>query len=66
MRITLTYELAMAAGKDAAERSMRAAGRTKWNASDYAQAVRTTGKLLDVLERESGRERLPIRRERAR
>lgn len=35
MRITMTYGLAMAAAKDAANRSMRKAGRTKWNEDDW-------------------------------
>lgn len=63
MTITLTYEIAMAAGKDAANASARAAGRTKWNHADYRKAVATTDKLMDVLARETGRKRLPIRTE---
>ena len=35
MKLILTYELALAAGKDAAMRSMRAAGREHWNEDDY-------------------------------
>lgn len=63
MKIALTYEIAMAAGKDAANASARAAGRTKWNAADYRKAVQTTGKLMDILDREMGRKRLPVRTE---
>jgi hypothetical protein len=35
-----TYQLAHAAGTDAGNRSMRRAGRKKWNDRDYAAAVR--------------------------
>jgi hypothetical protein len=35
-----TYQLAHAAGTDAGNRSMRRAGRRKWNDRDYAAAVR--------------------------
>lgn len=35
MRVKMTYGLAMAAGKDAANRAMRAAGRSRWNEDDY-------------------------------
>jgi len=34
-----TYKIAMAAGQDAGNRSMRAAGRTSWNEDDYAAAA---------------------------
>ena len=33
------YEVAMAAGRDAAEARMRNAGRTKWGRADYNAAV---------------------------
>ena len=36
-----SYELAMAAGRQAADRQMRKAGRKEWNQSDYAVAVKT-------------------------
>lgn len=62
MKIALTYEIAMAAGKDAANSSARAAGRTKWNSADYRKAVQTTGKLMAILDRETGRKRLSLRR----
>jgi hypothetical protein len=35
MRITMTYSLAMAAARDAGNRSMRKAGRTAWAVADY-------------------------------
>jgi len=41
----MTYHLAMAAGKDAADRNMREHGRPKWNRSDYNVAVRTFNRL---------------------
>lgn len=39
--IQMTYELAMRLGKEAADRQMRSAGRSKWNRSDYNLMVRT-------------------------
>ena len=47
MRITLTLPLAYAAGMDAANRRMRAAGRTAWNLADHAVACRTIARLWD-------------------
>lgn len=44
--ITVTYEIAMAAGRDAGNRSMRAAGRTSWNEDDYNTAVELVQRLL--------------------
>jgi hypothetical protein len=35
-----TYQLAHAAGIDAGNRSMRRAGRKKWNDRDYAAAIK--------------------------
>lgn len=35
----MTREIANAASKDAADRSMRTAGRTHWNEDDYNVAV---------------------------
>ena len=40
-----TYELAMAASRDAGNRSMRAAGRTAWNEDDWNVAVATFERL---------------------
>lgn len=37
-KIQMTYKLAMAAGQDAGNRSMRAAGRTSWSEEDFAAA----------------------------
>jgi hypothetical protein len=42
----MTYALAMAAGQDAANRVMRAEGRTVWNEDDYAIAAELTDKIL--------------------
>jgi len=47
--MNVTYKIAMAAGQDAANRQMRANGRTEWNDEDYAVAVETTGHLLSFL-----------------
>jgi hypothetical protein len=48
--ITVTYEIAMAAGRDAGNRSMRAAGRTSWNEDDYDAAARLAARLLTKRE----------------
>jgi len=42
----MTYDLAMAASKDAANRQMRSEGRTRWSRKDYALAVRTFNRLF--------------------
>ena len=44
--MTITYELAMAAGRDAANVQMRSDGRTKWNLDDWNLAARVVGRLL--------------------
>ena len=41
-----TYKLAMAAGWDAGNRSMRKAGRTAWNHEDYKAAAEVVARLL--------------------
>lgn len=46
-RTTLTPEIARAAGLDAGNRSMRAAGRTTWSVEDYNAAAAETGRLFD-------------------
>lgn len=43
--ITMTYSLAMAAGQDAANRSMRKAGRKAWNRADANIAAETTARV---------------------
>ena len=44
--MTRTIKLARAAGQDAANRQMRAEGRTEWNAADYRLAARTMNDLI--------------------
>ena len=46
MPITMTPELAFAAGRDAGDRSMRAAGRTIWNEDDWNAASAEYKRLL--------------------
>lgn len=41
-----THAEAMAAGRDAGNRSMRAAGRTAWNDEDWSAAEALYGKLM--------------------
>ena len=48
--ITITYDIAMAAGLDAGNRSMRAHGRTSWSAQDAQAAARETNRLLDLAQ----------------
>ena len=45
-----TYGLAMAAGKDAANRRMRAAGRNKWNEGDWNLMCETFERLYPLQE----------------
>jgi hypothetical protein len=49
-RLTLTPEMARAAGRDAANARMRATGRTEWNRADYNTACRVTAKLMATIE----------------
>lgn len=44
-RLQMTYQLAHAAGMDAANRSMRKAGRTSWNEEDYNVGVSEQNRL---------------------
>ena len=44
--MTITYDIAMAAGKDAADRRMKQSGRTTWNRADYNHAAKVTARLL--------------------
>lgn len=43
--IILTYDVAMAAGKDAANRNMRKAGRSVWSDEDFRLAANRTEEL---------------------
>lgn len=49
MRIQLTYELAIAAARDAANRRMRAGCRKQWDDDDYNAAVREFHRLIPYL-----------------
>lgn len=49
----VTYPLAMAAGRDAANRRMAAAGRTSWNRADYNHAAKVVEQLLGKPESHS-------------
>lgn len=44
--MTLDLKLARAAGRDAADRAMRAAGRCAWDEADWNLAAATTQRLL--------------------
>ena len=48
MKPTLTYDLAMAAGKDAANAQMKKAGRTAWNLDDYKLCCEMFNRLFPV------------------
>lgn len=41
-----TYAIAMAAGHDAGNRHMRAAGRSEWDESDWQAAAEQTARLM--------------------
>jgi len=47
--MTLTRQIAIAAGHDAATARMRKAGRKTWNIADYNHACRVTRKLLKAV-----------------
>jgi hypothetical protein len=45
-KMKVTYRIAMAAGRDAADRNMKAAGRTRWSEEDWNVAAETVARLL--------------------
>jgi hypothetical protein len=47
-RPVMAYALAMAAARDAANRQMRAAGRTAWSEDDYELACATFERLWPI------------------
>jgi hypothetical protein len=47
--IQMTYELAMALSRDAGNRSMRKANRTKWNEQDWTSPLTLSTRLLGWL-----------------
>ena len=50
MTMELTYEIARAAGFDAANTSMRKAGRSVWNVDDWNAMAREMGRLIDIID----------------
>jgi len=42
------YDLAMAAARDAGNRSMRAAGRSRWSRADYVVSCQTFNKVFGI------------------
>jgi|HubBroStandDraft_1064217.scaffolds.fasta_scaffold335389_3 hypothetical protein len=44
----ITYEVAMAAGRDAGNRRMREGGRTAWNQQDYDHSWDTFNRLYPL------------------
>lgn len=51
-RLTMSHEWAMSASKDAGNRSMRAAGRERWNQADADAAHREYERLMPNQEPE--------------
>ena len=49
-KMTLTYELARAAGQDAGRRAAQRAGRTVWNTEDYSAAATEMVRVLDIMD----------------
>lgn len=47
-RIIMDYDLAMAVGRDAANRNMRKAGRERWNEDDWNVACETFDRLFPL------------------
>jgi len=47
--MTATYKVAMAAGRDAGNRSARRAGRTRWSEDDFNAAARVMEQILATL-----------------
>ncbi|MEK7766801.1 MAG: hypothetical protein AAB368_11230 [bacterium] len=52
-RVTMTYDLAMAIGKDAANARMRKARRKRWSIGDYNEAWRTFNRLWPATDADS-------------
>lgn len=48
----VTYRLAMAAGRDAANRRMATAGRTSWTRADYNHAAAVVERLLGPAQKD--------------
>lgn len=46
--MTATYRIAIAAGRDAANKQMAKAGRTKWARADYKLACETFERLMGL------------------
>lgn len=45
----VTYQIAMAAGRDAANRQMKASGRSAWNEDDFNLAAEVANRLLALV-----------------
>jgi hypothetical protein len=46
----MTCELAMAIGRDAGDRSMREAGRTRWSKTDYNAMVAAFAAAMELAQ----------------
>jgi hypothetical protein len=44
----MTYAIAMAAGRDAGNRNMKANGRTSWNGEDFDVAAEVAARLMGL------------------
>jgi len=44
-----THNIAMAAGRDAGNRSMRESGRTVWSREDFNEAARVANELMALV-----------------
>ena len=49
MRVEATYQVAMAAGRDAANKNAKLHGRGRWNAEDWNIAAGVVDKLRGLL-----------------
>lgn len=59
----ITYGLAMAAGHDAGNRSMREGGRTKWAVKDWNEACKTFERLWPTRTATNDSEHEQVRRD---
>ena len=48
--MSITHDLAVAAGTDAANRRMRAQGRTVWDEDDFSLAAETYARLMPATD----------------
>ena len=48
--MTASYQIAMAAGRDAANKQAKSQGRASWNEDDWNLAAQTAAKILSTVQ----------------